>query len=580
MAISKAIQTDSADDYILDHILHATLAKVTGGISPISLMLAGVDWWAHLLLSPSTQLMLGQSLVQKSAQFGDYTMKALSGADTPRLITPAPADHRFAGDGWQQWPFNVFEQGVLISQAWWNEATTTVRGVSPHHQNVMSFIAQQILDSLSPSNYPLTNPDVVQTSREQGGANLWHGMLNWLDDLERNLTNKPPVGAEAFVVGENIACTQGSVVFRNHLMELIQYTPTTAEVYAEPILITPAWIMKYYILDLSPHNSLVKYLVDKGHTVFMISWRNPDASDRDVGLEDYLNMGIGEALKAVKAITKAPQIHAMGYCLGGTLLAIMAATLAREGDDSLKTLSFLASQVDFEEAGELILFVDDSQLAFLDDIMWQQGYLDKSQMAGAFQLLRANDLIWSPLITNYMQGKREPMFDLMAWNADATRMPYRMHSEYLRELFLHNDLAEARFTVDGKPIALQDIRTPIFSVGTVRDHVAPWKSVYKIQLLTDSDVTFVLTSGGHNAGIVSEPGHKGRSYQIATTPRTARYIPAGQWQASTPVKGGSWWKELQQWLDTHSSEKIKPPVMGNKEYVPIEDAPGSYVMIK
>ncbi|OYW14170.1 MAG: hypothetical protein B7X02_00655 [Rhodospirillales bacterium 12-54-5] len=407
-------------------------------------------------------------------------------------------------------------------------------------------------------------------------------MLNWLDDQMRTATGAPPAGVEEFIVGKTIACTLGKVVYRNHLIELIQYTPTTLRVYLEPILITPAWIMKYYILDLSPHNSLVKYLVDHGHTVFIISWRNPDAGDRDTGLEDYLHIGLGEAITAVKAITHAKQIHAMGYCLGGTLLSIMAATFTRDGDQSLKTISFLASQVDFEEAGELQLFVDDSQLAFLEDVMWDQGYLDKTQMAGAFQMLRSNDLIWSHVIADYYQGKRQPMNDLMAWNADATRMPYRMHSEYLRDLFLKNDLAEGRMIVTGSPVALQDIQMPIFSVGTVRDHVAPWKSVYKILLLTESDVTFVLTSGGHNAGIVSEPGHKGRSYQIATIPRSARYTPPGQWQSTTLTKEGSWWEEWRQWLIEHSAGMAKPPSMGNKakRYAPIGDAPGSYVLVK
>jgi polyhydroxyalkanoate synthase len=340
--------------------------------------------------------------------------------------------------------------------------------------------------------------------------------------------------------------------------------------------------MKYYILDLSPENSLVKYLVDKGHSVFMISWKNPDIHDRNVGLQDYLNIGLGEALKAVKAITGAKQVNAMGYCLGGTLLSIMAAAHARDGDETLKTITLLASQVDFEEAGEIMLFVDESQVSYLEDVMWQQGYLDKSQMAGAFQMLRSNDLIWSRIINEYMQGKREPMFDLMAWNADATRMPYRMHSEYLRQLFLENDLAEGRFVVGDAPVALQDIRTPIFSVGTSRDHVAPWKSVYKILLLTESDVTFVLTSGGHNAGIVSEPNHKGRNYQIATMPATARYIPPNQWKNNTAIKDGSWWDEWQKWLEKHSEGKTKPPAIGNanKGYAVIENAPGKYILAK
>ncbi len=571
-----------SDDYTLDHMLHAAVAKFIGGISPASLVLAGFDWWEHLMFSPSKQQMLQRSLLDKTALISRYAMQAASGNEVSPIIMPPSSDRRFTGDGWKAWPFNVMEQSFLLTQEWWLEATTGVRGVTPHHLNVANFTARQMLDIFSLSNFPLTNPDIIATTKEQGGANFWQGALNWRDDVTRAKADKPPMGAEAFVVGENVAATEGKVVFRNHLVELIQYAPTTAQVYAEPILITPAWIMKYYILDLSPHNSLVKYLVDKGHTVFMISWRNPDACDRDLGLEDYLQTGLGEAVKAVKTITHAPQIHAMGYCLGGTLLSMMAAAHARDGDNSFKTISLLASQVDFEEAGEIMLFTDESQVAYLEDVMWDQGYLDKSQMAGAFQMLRSNDLIWSRMISDYMQGKRQSLNDMMAWNADATRMPYRMHSEYLRQLFLQNDLAEGRFMVDGKPVALQDIRVPLFSVGTGRDHVAPWKSVYKILLLTESDVTFVLTSGGHNAGIVSEPGHIGRSYQISTMPSTARYMPPGQWQANTPMHDGSWWGEWQQWLADHSEDKIKPPSMGNadKSYTAIEDAPGSYVMMK
>lgn len=471
----------------------------------------------------------------------DYAMRVASGAQAIPIINPTPTDHRFSSNGWKAWPFNLFEQSFLLSQEWWSEATSGVRGVSPHHVNVASFTARQILDMFSPSNSPFINPDILKSTCEEGGQNFVAGMFNFMDDAMRTATDTRPVSAQAFIVGENIACTPGKIVFRNHLIELIQYAPTTSEVYAEPILITPAWIMKYYILDLSSHNSLVKYLVDHGHTVFMISWRNPDAHDHDIGLEDYLHTGLGEAITAVKAITRAPQINAMGYCLGGTLLSIMAAKFARDGDNSLRTISLLASQVDFEETGELQLFVDDRQLAFLEDVMWDQGYLDKNQMAGAFQMLRSNDLIWSRMITDYCQGKRQSMNDLMAWNADATRMPYRMHSEYLRDLFLKNDLAEGRMMAGGSPVALQDIQTPLFSVGTIRDHVAPWKSVYKILLLTESDVTFVLTSGGHNAGIVSEPGHIGCSYQISTMPATARYTPPGQWQTNTPTKDGSWW---------------------------------------
>jgi len=569
-----------SDEYHLDHMLHGYMTKLTGGISPIALGLAGFDWWSNLMFSPAKQKMLLQSYWDKKMLINQYALNSALGIDVGSVINRPQTDQRFASEYWQKWPFNVLGQAFLLRQAWWDEATSDVRGVSEHHLSVVSYMARQVLDIISPSNSPLTNPDVLQTTKEQGGKNFVRGILNFIDDTERAEDDKPPAGAEAFIVGKNIAATKGKIVYRNKLIELIQYEPTTAEVYAEPILITPAWIMKYYILDLSPENSLVKYLVDKGHTVFMISWKNPDACDRDVGLEDYLHLGIGEALKAVKAITKAPQIHGAGYCLGGTLLCIMAAAHARDGDNSFKTISLLASQVDFEEAGEIMLFVDESQVSYLEDVMWNQGYLDKGQMAGAFEMLRSNDLIWSRMITNYMQGKREPVYDMLAWNADATRMPYRMHSEYLRQLFLQNDLAEGRFMVSDAPVALQDIRTPLFSVGTSRDHIAPWKSVYKIMLLTESEITFVLTSGGHNAGIVSEPGHKGRTYQVATVPNTAHYKPPGLWETATPIIEGSWWDAWQPWLVTHGGDKIKPPSMGdNKDYATIRDAPGKYVVM-
>jgi polyhydroxyalkanoate synthase subunit PhaC len=570
----------SDSDY-LDRVLHSNMARLTGGISPIALGLAGFDWWAHLMFSPAKQIRLVQSLSDKTLQINEYAHKVATGEKMEPVIEASPADHRFVTENWQKWPFNVIAQGFLLSEQWWQEATTDIRGVSEHHLDVVSYTARQMLDIFSPSNNPITNPDILETTQAEGGQNFARGGLNYLDDYVRTKSDKPPAGAEAFEVGKNIAATKGKVVYRNNLIELIQYEPTTKQVYAEPILIIPAWIMKYYILDLSPENSMVRYLVSEGHTVFMISWKNPDECDRNLGLEDYLKLGGDEALKAVKAITHAPQVHGVGYCLGGTLLSIMAAAHARNGDTSFKTISLLAAQVDFEEAGEIMLFVDDSQVNYLEDVMWSQGYLDKNQMAGAFQMLRPNDLIWSRMINDYMRGKREPVYDLLAWNADATRLPYRMHSEYLRQLFLQNDLAEGRFKVDGAPVALQDIRTPLFSVGTVRDHVAPWKSVYKILLLTESDVTFVLTSGGHNAGIVSEPGHKGRSYQLSTIQNTEHYESPEEWQKTTPTKDGSWWEPWQLWLAAYSDEnKVNPPPIGaDDKYVVIDDAPGKYVFM-
>jgi polyhydroxyalkanoate synthase len=334
--------------------------------------------------------------------------------------------------------------------------------------------------------------------------------------------------------------------------------------------------MKYYILDLSPGNSLVRYLVEQGFTVFMISWRNPGEADRDLGMEDYRRLGVMAALDQISALIPGRQIHAAGYCLGGTLLSIAAATMAREGDGRLKSLSLFAAQNDFTEAGELTLFINESQVSFLEDLMRNQGYLDGKQMAGAFQLLRSNDLIWSKLVQEYLMGERARPSDLMAWNADATRLPYRMHSEYLRRLFLNNDLAEGRFESAGRPVALTDIRAPIFAVGTETDHVAPWRSAFKIHLLADTDVTFLLTSGGHNAGIVSEPNHKRRHYRIHTQTEHDTYLDPDRWLAEVEPHQGSWWPQWAAWLAARSSGEEDPPRF--EEEASLCAAPGVYVL--
>lgn len=575
------MKSEDSQQQIIDKILHASMAKITSGLSPSALMAAYADWAVHLASSPGKQSQLIEKAARKTARLAGYLGECSSplGENSP-CIEPLPIDKRFSDDSWQKWPFNSLYQSFLLNQQWWSNATKDVRGVTPQHENVMEFATRQILDVFSPSNYLLTNPQLLEQTQKEAGQNLVRGAQNFLDDLQQTIANKKPKAGENFVVGKQLGITPGKVIYRNHLMELIQYTPTTDEVRPEPILIVPAWIMKYYILDLSPNNSLVKHLTEQGFTVFMVSWKNPDASDRDLGMDDYRNLGVMDALDAIGKITDNAKIHAMGYCLGGTLLSIAAATMAREGDNRIQSLSLFAAQIDFTEAGELMLFINESQVTFLEDMMWEKGYLDAKQMSGAFQLLRSNDLIWSRMVHDYLMGERAPLNDLMAWNFDTTRMPYKMHSQYLRKLFLNNELSEGQYIVDGKPIYLSDIRTPAFVVGTQKDHVAPWKSVYKFHLESDSDVTFLLTSGGHNAGIVSEPGHPHRTYQIATTKKDATYIDPDSWVAKQDEHDGSWWPELATWLHSHSGKYIPPPTMGNpkKKLSVLCDAPGTYVM--
>ncbi len=576
----KDFELISGHGHNQDRMLHAAMARLTQGLSPASVGAAMGDWLTHLALSPGKQQQLGEKALRKLHRLVLYTMQSAN-TRCPPCIEPLPQDIRFHHSDWQQYPFNLIHQSFLLLQQWWWNATTEVRGVTPHHEQVVTFIARQLLDVFSPSNFPLTNPEVLHEMSRSGGMNLLQGAANWWGDVERLAAGRRPEGAEAYEVGKTVAVTPGKVIFRNRLMELIQYRPATARVYREPVLIVPSWIMKYYVLDLSSHNSLVRYLVRRGHTVFMISWKNPDALDRDLGMKDYLRLGVMAALEAVSAVLPKRRIHAVGYCLGGTLLAIAAARLARDHDTCLRSVTLLASEVDFEEPGELSLFIDESQVAYLEDLMWDQGYLDGKQMAGAFTLLNSKDLVWSRVVRDYLIGRRRPLTDLMAWNADATRLPYRMHTEYLRNFYLGNDLAEGRYEVGGKPIALGDIEVPLFAVGTVRDHVSPWRSVYRIHILTDTEVTFLLTTGGHNAGVVSEPGHANRSYQVDTRRRNAKYVDPDTWRATTPVTQGSWWPEWQRWLAAHSTGRAGRPAMGApaRGYAPLAEAPGQYVLV-
>ena len=593
----------------LDASVHARLADFSVGLSPISLALAQADWAWHLAVSPGRQLVLAQKAFDLGLRAWTRSVDAARG-DGADVCATADDDARFNDEAWRQWPFRALKEGFKATEDWWREAAQ-VDGMSPHHRHMVSFFARQGVDVLSPSNWGPTNPTVLEAGLESLGQTWLKGGQRFVEDLLKYRAGQvqgakepprafaAPLEPLAFEVGKDVAVTPGKVVFRNRLIELIRYTATTAKVHPEPLLIVPSCIMKYYILDLSPGNSMVRYLVGQGFTVFILSWRNPDAGDRDLGMQDYLQLGLLDAMAAVKANTAAQRIHALGYCLGGTFLAIVAAMLGRQqrnapaGDaprrrhedaihpdrlPGLASVILLAAQTDFSEPGELGVFIDDDQLKTLRESMARTGYLSGRAMARTFQFLNSRDLVWSRNTRRYLLGQDEVGNDMMSWNADVTRLPERMHSEYLSSLFLNNALAAGQYRVAGEAVALMDISAPLMVVGTARDHVSPWRSVYKIHLLTDTHTTFVLVAGGHNAGIVSEPGHPGRSYQMASAEEGHSWIDPDAWLTQAPLYEGSWWPAMSDWLKARSSAPRTPPAMKRGQV--LCDAPGTYVKVR
>jgi polyhydroxyalkanoate synthase len=564
-----------------DREFRAQVAQMTAGLAPTAFTAAWADWAMHMALSPAKRSELRRHAMVRANDTWAFALRALAGTPmSPFESFAGDPDRRFDAQAWSVFPFNVYARAYQNNEALLREAVRDVGGVTDYHAQLMEFAVRLLLDATSPSNYLASNPELLALTQSEHGQNLVRGFKHVVEDIGRTLKGTAPAGTEDFEVGKTVAVTPGKVVFRNELIELIQYEPATKQAYAEPLLIVPAWIMKYYILDLSPRNSMVKYLVDQGHTVFMMSWKNPDEKDRDIGMDDYVEKGFRAALDAVAAIVPRRKIHAVGYCIGGTLLAIGAAALARDKDERLASITMFAAQTDFSEPGELAFFINPSQLAMLEATMHRKGVLESRQMGGAFALLRSKDLLWQPMINQYLKGKREPMIDLMAWNADGTRMPWKMHSEYLYRLYLDNELATNRFPLAGKLVRLSDIGVPMFVVGTEADHVAPWKSVYKVDnLVRSDDLTFLLTAGGHNAGIVCGPVHPRRHYRIRTRRLADPHLAPQDWMEAATKHDGSWWPAWQRWLVAHSGGKTKVPAMGapSKGYRVIESAPGQYV---
>ncbi len=565
----------------LDLAMHHRISRLTGGLSPASLLLAWLDWHLHLSFSPGKQAELLRLLEN---QLYEWPLLLTQIAGNQGMLTDEQiktSDTRFKSESWSNWPYNLISRQFLQAQSFWDSATTGVRGVSSHHENVVNFAARQWLDMIAPANFYPTNPEVQRKTFEEFGANLWRGLQNWGSDVRKGVAqqmHKSETNEDLpFRPGREVAISEGKVVFSNHLIELIQYAPATETVYSQPVLIVPSWIMKYYILDLSPHNSMVKFLTAQGFTVFIISWRNPDSLDRDLGMDDYVQSGFYAALKEVSKRCDGAPVHTAGYCLGGTLLAIGMAglpSLEESGEITVASMTLLAAQTDFTEPGELGLFIDESQLAMLDALMWKQGYLDGQQMAGSFQLLNSKDLIWSRNMRRYLLGEAEKSNDLMSWNSDTTRMPYRMHSEYLNHLFLHNDLAQGRYQLNGRTVSLKAINIPLFVVGTEKDHVSPWRSVYKIHSLSDVTVDFILASGGHNAGIVAAPGNPKCSFYTSKTLMPGEAVPSpDEWLNAAQRTNGSWWLHWSSWLANQNSDRVPARQLAEK----FATAPGTYI---
>ncbi len=496
-----------------------------------------------------------------------------------------PADRRFADAAWQEnVAFDVLKQTYLITTQWMVEVADGLEEVHPAVHQRAVFWARQAADALSPTNIALTNPVVLQEIVRTGGMNLVHGMQNLLSDLEKGRISQVQEGA--FEVGKNLAMTPGKVVFRSPLIELIQYTPATKKVRAVPILVVPPWINKYYVMDMRPENSLFKYLVDAGFTVFAISWKNPDESILDLEWADYMLRGPVTAMQVVKSITGSEQVNMVGYCLGGIMVQFTLAYLAAAGEEALAEFDLPAvsaatcftTHQDFSNVGDIAAFLSEPEVKFLEWLMKVSGgYLDGRNMASTFNMLRSNDLLWHYVIENYLMGREPPAFDLLYWNGDGTRVPGRVHSFLLREFFLKNKLKEpGGIQVNGVGIDVGKVNVPTYCVAASGDHIVPWQGAFTMRQLQGGPVRFILTGGGHIAGIINPPGKKGRSYWTNDDKTT----DAEAWLAGATSHEGSWWSDWVPWLKKRSGNLIAPPPAGNDAYPSLLDAPGSYVLEK
>jgi polyhydroxyalkanoate synthase len=555
-------------------------AKEGVALDPLNVGGAFLEMTAKLMANPGQLVQAQLGYWQDYLTLWQNTTRRIMGIETTPVIESDPRDKRFADAAWKQNEvFDFIKQSYLLSARYINDVVSRVDGLAPKTSQKIDFYSRQFVNALSPSNFVLTNPEVLRKTAESGGQNLVRGLNNLLSDLERGRGDLriKMTDTDAFKVGENIAVSEGKVIFQNDLIQLIQYAPTTETVYARPLVIFPPWINKYYILDLRPKNSLVRYAAAQGHSVFMVSWVNPDARLAEKDFDDYMVDGVFGALDAIEKATGSREVNAIGYCLGGTLLAASLAYMKRKGDDRIKTATFLVTLTDFTDAGELGVFIDEEQLSALEERMQRRGYLEGGEMAASFNMLRANDLIWNFVVNNYLLGNEPFPFDLLYWNSDATRMPPRMHSFYLRNMYQHNLLSQpGGVSMKGVPIDLGDIDIPVYFLSCREDHIAPWKSTYRGAQLFGGKVRFVLAASGHIAGVVNPPdGGKYNHFINDSLPEDA-----DAWFEDATEVSGSWWPDWQRWVTGFDKRQVPARIPGSGKLKAIEAAPGSYVTVR
>lgn len=577
-SISKGLETN------FKHVeeLMAKFANAHDNLEfdPFNLQQAWTDWMTAITQNPEKLIEANMAMMQNSMQLYQQAAMRMAGVASDPVIKEQKGDRRFRHDDWNEQPaFEAIKQSYLLTSKWMRDIVSDNEDLDEATSQKVKFFTEQFIDAMSPTNFAMTNPAVLEKIVETNGANLVHGLKNMLDDLEDGdgqlrirMTDN-----SAFELGENVAVTPGKVVYQNRMFQLIQYSPTTETNFKRPLLIVPPWINKFYILDLQPKNSMLRWLVEQGHTVFVMSWVNPDDSYRDTGFDAYVKEGVIEAVNQVEKATGETDINAIGYCIGGTLLTTTLSYMQAKGDKRIKSATFFTTMLDFSEPGELGVFIDEEQIQGLEEKMSDTGYLDGTGMAGTFNLLRANDLIWSFYVNNYLLGNDPRPFDLLYWNSDSTRMPCLMHSEYLRNMYLENKLIEpGGVVIDDVEIDISKIDIPACFISTAEDHIAPWVSTYAGAQRLGGSVKFILGGSGHIAGIINPP--EAEKYDYRTTSKLPKDCEA--WAEKAERHAGSWWPEWQRWVKQKSGKQIPARIPGDGELDVIEDAPGSYVKVR